>query len=81
MKLPGPSIGTPGGMLGKPDPLVANVVPAGLLAVVVADVAVPGCRVEVDGADALGISPLREETEFDPSFRLVAEDILLLYVW
>ena len=80
MKLPGPSIGTPGGMLGRPEPLVASVVPVGLLAVVAADVTVPGCLDEVDVTVALGISPLSEETEFDPSFKLDAF-ILLLYVW
>lgn len=78
MKLPGPSIGTPGGILGSPDPLVANVVPAGLLAVVVAEVTVPGCLVVVEVA--LGMSPLKEVTELDPSFRLLPEVILLLYV-
>lgn len=65
-------------MLGSPEPLVANVVPAGLLAVVAADVTVPGCLVEVDGTDALGKSPLNEETALEASFRAA---ILLVYDW
>lgn len=67
-------------MLGNPEPLVANVVPAGLLAEAAADVTVPGCLV-VEADETLGRSPLSEETEFDPSFMLLPVFILLLYVW
>jgi len=78
MKLPGPSIGTPGGRFGSPELLAgASAVPDGLLA---AEVVVIG-GLEEAGALALGKSTLSDDTELDESATLLVAFSLLLYDW
>ena len=75
MKLPGPSMGTPGGMFGSPELPAARAV-AGLLAAGV--VVVVACVLDVAEAAVLGRS-LRFETAAEASVRPL-DVLILLYV-